>query len=117
MGGSLDGHVFFRGDRFWAMAGNKAYTSKDGRNWGSTGFGGKVSALAVSEDGVWAATDGNNYYRSTNGSNWNKVNGPKGMKLTAMEWGRSRRRTSVRRTTDCRYGSRVTGCGVPGRVF
>jgi hypothetical protein len=88
----IDGKLDFAAGKFWVTNGSAIYSSETGENWKrTTASPSNVSlqAIAVGDTGTFVAISktGADFYRSTDGSNWQKASGPSGPALMRVVFG------------------------------
>jgi len=88
----VDGKLVFAAGKFWVTNGATIYSSETGESWKRTAASPSnvsLQAVAVGDSGTFVAISktGADFYRSTDGSNWQKATGPPGPALIRVVFG------------------------------
>lgn len=92
LGASINGKLFWVGDRFWVMTGNKAHRSADGKTWETLSLQPTtvaIHSIARSDAGTYVGIDrsGSRFYRSSDGVAWQAATGTSGNQLLRVVFG------------------------------
>lgn len=101
VGGPVRGKVVYAGKKFWAVSGNVIYSSVAGDKWTKHTLAPttvSLQSMAIGDTGTFVGVGRREFFRSTDGTNWQKVPGPTGPSLIRVVSG---------------YGTPTANCPAP----